>query len=101
MSVTALAAANLSATRSAPETTVGTGASPSSSDRINRIGARVSAIDRYMTLSAPQLFGTGGTTTATATNPSATIGTTYQVRASGNGSYDTVAMNASSGSAES
>jgi hypothetical protein len=99
MSVTALAAANLSAARPAPDTGATAGASAGASERMNRIGARVSAIDRYMTLSAPQLFGTG---TASATSPSAAssaptgaIGTTYQVRASGNGSYDTVAVNTS------
>jgi hypothetical protein len=99
MSVTALAAANLSAARPAPEATAPAAAdSPSTSERINRIGARVSAIDRYMTLSAPQLFGAGGTTSAasgTSSAQTAAIGTTYQVRASGNGSYDTVAVRAS------
>ena len=80
-------------------TTSGDGNSSSSSagERVGRSNQRVSAIDRYMTLSAPQLFGTSST--APSPSPSSSTGTsqqplgaTFQVRASGAGSYTTMAV---------
>lgn len=75
----------------------GSSSSSSAGERVGRINQRVSAIDRYMTLSAPQLFGTS--TTAPSPGPSSStgasqqpLGATFQVRASGAGSYTTVAV---------
>ena len=70
--------------------------SSSAGERVGRINQRVSAIDRYMTLSAPQLFGTSSSVPSPSPSSTGTsqqpLGATFQVRASGAGSYTTMAV---------
>lgn len=88
------------------------------SARLDQINNRVSAIDRYMTLSAPQLYGVNdviANSGSTGINSSTVVGssntradasagirttnttsiTTYQVRATGGGGYATVPISGS------
>jgi hypothetical protein len=58
---------------------------------------RPSAVDRYMALNPQQLYGTGASTSAGSGSSAGSsagvgIGTTFQVRATGNGGYTTVAV---------
>jgi hypothetical protein len=66
-------------------------------DSLERVTNRPSAVDRYMALNPQQLYGTSASTTAgtggsVGSSSGAGIGTTFQVRATGNGSYTTVAV---------
>jgi hypothetical protein len=66
-------------------------------ERLDRVANRPSAVDRYMALNPQQLYGTSASTTAgtgSSAGSSAGVGieTTFQVRATGNGGYTTVAV---------
>jgi hypothetical protein len=66
-------------------------------ERLDRVANRPSAVDRYMALNPQQLYGTSASTSAgtgssAGSSAGVGIGTTFQVRATGNGSYTTVAV---------
>jgi hypothetical protein len=66
-------------------------------ERLDRVANRPSAVDRYMALNPQQLYGTSASTSAGAgasvgSSAGVGIGTTFQVRATGNGGYTTVAV---------
>jgi hypothetical protein len=66
-------------------------------DSLERVTNRPSAVDRYMALNPQQLYGTNDSTIAGTGSPAGSsagvgLGTTSQVRATGNGGYTTVAV---------